>query len=153
MIKIIIKNREYKMSIKSFTIPSVELKYTSEYIATTLWKQKIAKVDCITMIPYLRDNEVFNLAYVYIETWCDSEVAYNFINRLKDSTKETRLVHNSDDWWNIEMNTHNSGNINLYSYTKNFNNDFFEKDNIVIENKNPIYNNSNYNKNILQIEA
>lgn len=126
------------MSIKSFTIPSVELKYTSEHIATILWKQKIAKVKCITTIPYLRENEVFNLAYVYIDTWCDSEVAYNFINRLKDSTKETRLVYNSDNWWNVEINIHNSGNMNLYSYTKNFNNDFFEKDNILIEKKNPI---------------
>ena len=141
------------MSITSFTIPSVELKYTSEYIASTLWKQKIAKVNCITMIPYLRDNEVFNLAYVYIDTWSDSEIAYNFINRLKDSTKETRLVHNSDDWWNVEMNTHNSGNMNLYSYTKNFKNDFFEQDNNLIETKNPIYNAVNYNKNILQIKA
>jgi len=144
------------MSIKSFTIPSVELKYTSEYIATKLWKLEIAKVDCITMIPYLRDNEVFNLAYVYIESWCDSEAAFNFINSLKDFTKETRLFHNSDDWWSIEMNTHNSGNINLYSYTKKFNNYFFEKDNIVIEKKNPIYKNSynnSYNKNIFQIEA
>jgi len=132
------------MSIKSFTIQSVELKYTSEYIATVLWKQKIAKVNSITMIPYLRGNEVYNLAYVYIDTWCDSEIAYNFINRLKISSKETRLVHNSDDWWSIEMNTHNSGNINLYSYTKKFNNDFFEKDNIVIEKKNPIYKNNGF---------
>lgn len=136
------------MSINSFIIPSVELKHTSEYIATILWKQKIAKVNSVTMIPYLKDNEVFNLVYVYIETWCDSEVAYNFINRLKDSKKETRLVYNSDNWWNVELNKHNSGNMNLYSYTKKFKNDFFEKDSILIENKNPIYN-----KNPIQIEA
>lgn len=136
------------MTIKSFTIPAVELKYTPEYIANTLWKQKIAKVKSITMIPYLRDNVVFYLVYVYIENWSDTEIAYNFINRLKDTNKETRLVHNLDNWWNIELNTHNSGNINLYSYTKKFDDDYFkEKDDNIIEKENPLY------KKMVQIEV
>ena len=134
------------MSIKSITIPAVELKYSAEYIATVLWELNIAQVNMITMLPYLRDNMVFNIAYISIEFWCDSEVAFNFINRLKDPLKEVRLIHNSDDWWNVEINTHNSGSINLYPYqgTKKFDRTFFIKDTNynekeIINMKNPIY--------------
>jgi hypothetical protein len=136
------------MSIKTITIPSVELKYTPEYIADIFWRQKIAQVKKITMIPYLRNNDVYNIVYIYIETWCDSESAYNFIQRLKDSTKEARLVHNSDDWWHVEINTHNSGDIYLYNYSREFNKDYFLKEEDIKEHENPIYS-----KSSIQVEV
>jgi hypothetical protein len=128
------------MSIKSITIPAVELKYTAEYIAHILWSHNIAQANLITMVPYLRDDMVYNIAYIGIEFWCDSEVAFNFIKKLKDPLKEVRLVHNSDDWWNVEINKHNSGTNYLYPYrdSKKFDKTFFNKD-PVKTHKNPIY--------------
>jgi hypothetical protein len=126
------------MSIKSITIPAVELKYTPDYIADIFLRQKIAHVKKITMIPYLRNNEVYNIVYIYIDNWCDSESAYNFIQRLKDPTKEARLIYKSDDWWHVEINKHNSGDIYLYNYSKEFNEEFIRDE--IKEQKNPIYN-------------
>jgi hypothetical protein len=126
------------MSIKSITIPAVEVKYTAEYIANVLWSQNVAQTNLITMIPYLRENMVYNIVYIGIEFWCDSEVAFNFIKKLQDPLKEVRLVHNSDDWWNVEINKHNSGTNYLYPYSKKFDKTFFNKKSVKIQ-KNSLY--------------
>ena len=129
------------MSIKSITIPAVEIKYSAEYIANTLWDNNIAQANLITMIPYLRENKVYNIAYIGIEFWCDSEVAFNFIKKLQDPLKEVRLVHNSDDWWNVEINKHNSGTTYLYPYqdSKKFDNSFFNNNKIQTNRTNPLH--------------
>jgi len=126
------------MSIKSITIPAVEVKYTAEDIAHILWTNNIAQSKLITMVPYLRDDMVYNIVYIGIEFWCDSEVAFNFIKKLKDPLKEVRLVHNSDDWWNVEINKHNSGTNYLYPYSKRFDKTFFNKKSVK-NKKNPLY--------------
>jgi hypothetical protein len=126
------------MSIKSITIPAVEVKYTADYIAHILWSNNIAQPNLITMVPYLRDDMVYNIVYIGIEFWCDSEVAFNFIKKLQDPLKEVRLVHNSDDWWNVEINKHNSGTNYLYPYSKKFDKTFFNKKSVK-NKKNPLY--------------
>jgi hypothetical protein len=108
-------------------IPCVEAQYTAEYIANVLWKQHIAQVSNIILIPYLKNTTVVQTAYITIANWCDSEVAYNFIQRLKDPSRETRLIHKSDNWWPVQINTHNSGNIFLYTYSTAFEPTYFEK--------------------------
>jgi hypothetical protein len=109
-------------------IPYIESQYTAEYIANVLWKQRIAQVSSIVLIPYLKNTSVVHTAYITIASWCDSEIAYNFIQRLKDGSKETRIVHNSDEWWSIHINTHNSGNIFLCNYSTIFPSNYFERD-------------------------
>ena len=116
------------MSVKSVMIKCVESQYTQEYIANVFWRQNIAKVSSITLIPYLKNSENYSIAYIAIDEWCASEVAYNFINRLKDTSKEARLVHSVDDWWPVEINTHNNGDIWLGAYTVVFTSDYFVKD-------------------------
>jgi len=108
-------------------IPCVESQYTQEYIANALWRQRIAKVSNITLIPYIRNLEVYSIAYIGINEWCDSEAAYNFIQRLKNPEGEARLVHHGDDWWPIQLNTHNDGNINVGSYTVKFDSAYFKR--------------------------
>ena len=115
------------MSINSVIVSGIMMQYNSEYIANIFWKQNIAQVSSITLLPYLRGTKVYQIAYVSIATWCDSEVAYNFIRRLKDETKDTRIVYQSDYWWPIRINTHNSGNIFLGPYTTIFPETFFKK--------------------------
>jgi hypothetical protein len=99
------------MSIKSLMINCVESQYSQEYIANVFWRQNIAKVSTITLIPYLNNSKICRIAYINIAQWCDSEAAYNFIQRLKDSSKEARIVHNDDEWWPVQINTHNNGEI------------------------------------------
>ena len=92
-----------KMAIKSILIPCIEAQYTAEYIAKVIRRLRIAEVSNITLYPYFKNNKVFQIACVDIANWCDSEVAYNFIQSLKNSKKETRLVHFSDNWWPVEI--------------------------------------------------
>ena len=115
------------MQVNSLVIYSVESQYTQEYIANVFWNQRIAKVSDITLIPYLKNQEIYNIAYILIDEWCDSEIAYNFITRLKKESTETRLIHQDEEWWAIKMNTHNNGKIYAGPYTVIFQPSYFER--------------------------
>jgi hypothetical protein len=108
-------------------INCVDSQYTAEYIANVFWRLNLAKVDTITLIPFLKDGTIFNIAYIYIDYWFDREVAYNFIYNLKYGVKEPRLVHYDDEWWPVQFNTHNAGNLNVGIYTTKFDISYFEK--------------------------
>ena len=82
----------------------------SEYIANAFWSQNIAQVSSIVLLPYLKNNKLCQMAYIEISSWCDSEVAYNFIRRLKVLEGEARINHNlNEDWWAVQINTHYNG--------------------------------------------
>jgi hypothetical protein len=112
-------------TITSLVIPCVEMCYTAEYIANVFWSQGIAQVSSITLFPYPTNTEFLQMAYINIASWCDTEVAYNFLQRLKDMNKETRLVHSSEDWWLVEVNTNNGF---MFNYSTSFPPAYFEKD-------------------------
>lgn len=115
------------MSIKSLFIKHIASKYTAEYIANLLWRQNIAQVSAITLIPYhLRNKTKKQSAYIEIATWSDSEIAYNFIRRLSDPSKETRLIYKDDNWWKVQVNSHSS--IFLDSYTTTFSSEYFDSE-------------------------
>ncbi len=116
------------MSVKSVMISCVNCHYTQEYIANVFWRQHIAQVSAITLIPIIQNGEICSIAYINIDQWCDSEAAYNLIQRLKDSSKEARIVHHDDDWWPVEINTHNNGDIYLGAYTLTFSSSYFVKE-------------------------
>ena len=112
-------------TITSLVIPCVEMQYTAEYIVNVFWNQGIAQVSNVTLIPYPTNTEYLQMAYIYIDSWCDTEVAYNFLQRLKDTNKETRLVHSSEDWWPVEANT---TNLFMLNYSTSFPPDYYEKE-------------------------
>ena len=112
----------------SLMIPCVESRFTAEYIANAFWNQHIAQVKTITLIPYLKNTVTFQLAYVVIENWCDSEVAYNFIKRLQkvegegEGEGEVRMIHRTDEWWPIQLSSYN---YNTEKNTTSFPSSFF----------------------------
>lgn len=114
------------MSVKNLIINSIEGQYTAEYIANAFWNQRIAKVRKITLVPYIKKREIFSIAYIMVDEWCDSEMAYNFIQRLKNESKEARIVHHEEEWWAVELNTHNDGDIFVGPYTISFQSSYFE---------------------------
>lgn len=114
------------MSAKSLMIQEVESQYTQTYIANVFWRQDIAKVSNITLIPYIKNSEIYNIAYINIAEWCDTEAAFNFIQRLTNPEREARIVYSEDNWWPVEINTHNNGNISVGTYTVVFDLDYFE---------------------------
>jgi len=109
------------MTITTFTIDFIDCGIDCKYIEKTLREQGYAMVSAITLIPYLKNNTVYQRAYVKVASWADTEVAYNFIQRLKNPSIEARIVHHDDDWWVATENKHNDGDIIVGSYTVHFN--------------------------------
>ena len=99
-----------KMStvIKSLFIPLVDISHNAEYIMDALYCNNIAVVSSVTIKRVSKKSRVFNRAYIDIAEWMPSEAAYNFIQRLKDPSKEARFVHGDDDWWHFEINKKSS---------------------------------------------
>ena len=114
-------------SIKNLIINCVELQYSHHYIADVFWYKNIAQVSSVTLIPYLKNGKVFNIAYITIDEWSDREVAYNFIQRLKNPNNEARFVYNDDNWWPIKINTHNNGDIVVGTYTVEFDENYYDQ--------------------------
>lgn len=113
-------------SSKTFMMSGLDIKFNQKYIADVLWKLRIAKVSNITLIPYFKHGEIYNTAYVGLHEWCDNEAVYNLITRIKDPTREARLIHNDDDWWVITPNYHNNGKICCGDYTMKFEKLYYE---------------------------
>lgn len=86
--------------ITSVYIPNIQKDVDAEFIAHIFEKNDIAKVSRIAIEH--KKNKQF--AYVAIEFWHDTEVAYNFINRLNNPNKEARIVYRGDDWWVAQIN-------------------------------------------------
>ena len=113
------------MSVKSLMIRSIDTRFTAEYIANVFWIKEIAKVDSVTLIPQISNNHVTNIAYINFETYCDTEAAYDFICRIMDDY--FIFEHHYDDCcWVLEKNTHNNGNLYIETFTKVFNNQFYQ---------------------------
>jgi len=108
-------------------ITSVENLYTAEYIANAFWNNHIAKVSKITLIPYLKNSEIYNVAYITIQQWGESEAAYNFIQRINQPDGEARLVHHDEEWFPVQLNTHNNGDLEVGDYTTIIPNQYYER--------------------------
>jgi len=92
--------------------------HTAEYIANVFWSQNIAQIKSIVLTPYLYKSTFYQTAYIHIESWGDSESAYNFMKRLQNKTKITKIVHQVEDWWPVAINTMETKTImNLYQHS------------------------------------
>ena len=121
------------MSVNSLMIPCIDSQYTHEYIANVFWNQRIAKVSSVTLLPFINSKE-YNVAYISVDEWCDSEVSYNFIKRLNNTNVETRVIYNDDNWWTVYRCSEMRHCFTGKSIT--FNSSYFEKD-AVEEEKEP----------------
>jgi len=110
-----------KMSFKSIMIHNVKPEYTAKYIANIMLTSEIAKISSITLIPQMTNTNITNVAYIDIDTYCDTEEAYRFINKLKSGPLAFYHDNNKshDDVWVFDINTHNSGGLCVGPYTTN----------------------------------
>ena len=90
--------------VKSLFIPVIDISFSADYIVDAFYCQDIATISRVTLLSYTIKTRIYNKAYIDIHEWHPSEAAYNFIGRLKDPTREARIVHNDDDWWAVEVN-------------------------------------------------
>jgi len=71
-------------------------------IALLLEYLGLFKTRKICVMPDFKRNQLCYTAYIEVAEWCDREVAYNLIQKIKDPTKEARIVYADDDWWAVE---------------------------------------------------
>ena len=116
----------FEVKMNYLMIPCVEfpsyVAYEDQphYVANTFLKQNIAKINDITLIPYWRNGVVVYVGFITILEWLDTENSYNFIQKLKNPSKETRMVYDDDDWWVIQLNTGDECNFAVENYTVYF---------------------------------
>lgn len=94
--------------VLSLIIPVVSHNTTAEDIVKIFYKLDIATIKRVTLLPVADVTDtVSNTAYMEIGYWHDTETAYRFIERLRDNTKECRIVHDDPLWWNVMENHDN----------------------------------------------
>jgi len=94
--------------VLSLIIPVVSHNTTAEDIVKVFYKLDIATIKRVTLLPVADVTDtVSNSAYMEIGYWHDTETAYRFIERLRDNTKECRIVHDDPLWWNVMENHDN----------------------------------------------
>jgi hypothetical protein len=93
-------------SIKSVFIPRIEKKVDAEFIADVFSRNGIAEVSKVYIEPHKSKNKTkYNHAYIAIKFWHETKTAQNFIQRLQNPYRETRIVYNADDnWWVVNIN-------------------------------------------------
>ena len=89
--------------ITSVYIPKIEKSFNAEFIANVFDKNGIAKVSRVLLEPR-KNFEIYNKAHIEIKEWCDNEIAFNFIMRLKNPMTEARIIYSDDCWWNVYIN-------------------------------------------------
>jgi len=88
--------------ITSIYLPSIQKNTNAEFIAHIFERNEIAQVSRVA-IEFNKKTKK-SCAYIAIDSWYDTENAYNFIHRLKNVNKEARIVYKDDDWWVAEIN-------------------------------------------------
>jgi hypothetical protein len=96
-------------SIKSVLIPRIEKKVDAEFIANVFSRNGIAEVSRVYIEPIkssmTKRVSKYNCAYISIKFWHETKIAQNFIQRLQNPHRETRVVYNADDnWWVVKIN-------------------------------------------------
>lgn len=91
-----------KMSvINSIYIPHVKSNINAEYIANVFYNSGIAS---LSRVAIESGKNGYSRVYLDIDYWQDTETAFNYIKRLRNKEKETRLVYEDDNWWLLEIN-------------------------------------------------
>ena len=85
-------------------IPRIEKKVNAEFIADVFSRNGIAEVSKV-YIEKPSSKSKYNRAYIAIKFWHETKTAKNFIQRLLNPDRETRIVYNSNDnWWVVKIN-------------------------------------------------
>jgi hypothetical protein len=71
-------------------------------IALMLEYLQLCKVRKICVFPDFQRNQMCYTAFIEVAEWCDREAAHNLIRKIKDPSKEARIVYEDDNWWVVE---------------------------------------------------
>jgi hypothetical protein len=83
--------------VQRICIPCVDNIVDVQFISRTFSKLQIAEVSKTLIKPGQNKLSII----IDIKRWYDTEVAYNFIQRLRDESKEARIVYKDEKWWPV----------------------------------------------------
>ena len=90
----------------SLYIPHVFPNFTGAYIASVFEDLGIGCVDHVDLVSKLDSSgKPYNSAYIHFQYWYSGPIAENFQARVKDPSKEARIVHDDPWYWIILENT------------------------------------------------
>lgn len=122
-------------AINSIYIPRIEAEFNAKFIADVFDRNGIAQVSRVYIEPYssLRKKNLngYNRAYIAIKSWHDTETSFNFIERLRNPTREARVVYSDDNWWPVDINNNTTklaSNKRVLTIFEENKNDFYRDD-------------------------
>jgi hypothetical protein len=90
----------------SLYIPHVFPNFTEEYIAGVFESLRIGMVDHIDLVAKMdKQGKPYNAAYIHFKYWCSGTAAENIYYRVKNHTKEARIIHDDPWFWILLENT------------------------------------------------
>ena len=90
----------------SVYIPHVFPNFTSEYITGVFESLRIGVVNHVDLVAKVdRQGKPYNAAYIHFKYWCSGPAAENMYYRIKDTSKEARIVHDDPWFWILLENT------------------------------------------------
>ena len=90
----------------SIYIPHVFQNFTSEYIGSVFEKLNIGVINHVDLVAKVdRQGKPYNAAYIHFKYWCSGPAAENMYYRIKDTSKEARIVHDDPWFWILLENT------------------------------------------------
>lgn len=87
----------------SLFMPRIQSDYSADDMMEDFYINGIATVSRVAYKPYVYENVLYYRAYVRIAEWHDNESAYNFVNRLKNKTIETRFIYEGENWFVVRI--------------------------------------------------
>lgn len=121
--------------ITSIYIPRIDAEFNAKFIANVFDRNGIAQVSRVYIEPYssiMKKNlNGYNRAYIAIKSWHDTETAFNFIERLRNPTREARIVYSDDNWWVVDINNNTTklaSNKRVLTVFEENQNDFYRDD-------------------------
>jgi len=86
--------------IKNITIAFVP--NDKAVIALMLEYLQLCKVKKLCVFPDFKRGQLCYTAFIEVSEWIDSESAYNMVKRIRNPSKEARIIHSDDEWWAVE---------------------------------------------------
>jgi hypothetical protein len=91
-------------SINKFVIDNIAPEVSAEYIGYKMYKLGVAKIKSVTIGNVVGENklEYQRSAMVTVDQWCETESAYDFLKKMKDSSVvDFRLPYRPNHTWYI----------------------------------------------------
>lgn len=103
-------------TINSIYIPQIESKFDAEFIFNVFERNGIARLSKIYIEPYKYNmkhnfkNEYiihkYNNVYIEINSWYNTETANNFIECIRNPSKQARIMYGYNNWWKVYINNY-----------------------------------------------